>query len=86
VSEDIGRVAAGAGPAGWPPGPAGGKAGRQRRPTGAPPPLPYPAAITTTAWLVLAAVVLAAAFVAVQVAPWLRLMTGLARGCCASWR
>jgi tRNA A-37 threonylcarbamoyl transferase component Bud32/membrane-associated phospholipid phosphatase len=72
VSEDIGRVAAGDGPAGVPPGPAAGKAHRQRRPTGAPPPLPHPVTITTTAWLVLAAVVLAGAFVAAQEAPWLR--------------
>ena len=72
MSEDIGRVAAGDGPAGLPPGPAAGKAHRQRRPTGAPPPLPHPATITTTAWLVLAAVVLAAACVAAQGGPWLR--------------
>ena len=66
MSEDIGRVAAGDGPAGLPPGPAAGKAHRQRRPSGAPPPLPHPVTITTTAWLVLAAVVLAAACVAAQ--------------------
>ena len=65
-------MAAGDGPAGLPPGPAAGKAHRQRRPTGAPPPLPHPATITTTAWLVLAAVALAAACVAAQEAPWLR--------------
>jgi tRNA A-37 threonylcarbamoyl transferase component Bud32 len=72
VSEDIGRVAAGDGPAGLPPGPAAGKAQRQRRPTGAPPPLPHPVAITTTAWLVLAAIGLAAAFVVAQRTSWLR--------------
>ena len=55
-----------------PPGPAAGRAHRQRRPSGAPPPLPHPATITTTAWLVLAAVVLAAACVAAQGGPWLR--------------
>ncbi len=71
MSEDVGRVAAGD-RAGLPPGPAAGKAHRQRRPTGAPPPLPHPVTITTTAWLVLAAVALAAAFVAAQEAPWLR--------------
>ena len=65
-------MAAGDGPAGVPPGPAAGRHTRQRRPTGAPPPLPHPAMITTTAWLVLAAVVLAAACVAAQGAPWLR--------------
>jgi hypothetical protein len=72
VSEDIGRVAAGDGLAGLPPGPAAGKAHRQRRPSGAPPPLPHPATITTTAWLVLAAIALAAAFAAAQDTPWLR--------------
>ena len=50
-----------------------GKGRRQRRPTGAPPPLPHPVAITTTAWLVLAALVLAGAFVAAQHTPWLRM-------------
>src|SRR5262249_38627480 len=35
-------------------------------------PLPHPFTITTTAWLVLAAVVLIAAFVASQHTPWLR--------------
>jgi hypothetical protein len=65
-------VAAGDGPAGLPPGPAAGKAGRQRRPTGTPPPLPHPVTFTTTAWLVLAAVVLAAAFVVAQRTSWLR--------------
>ena len=64
---------AGDGPASLPPGPAVRKARRQRRPTGAPPPLPHPVTITTTAWLVLAAVVLAAAFVASQHTPWLRI-------------
>ena len=72
MSEDIGRVAAGHGAAGVPPGAAAGKGRRQRRPTGAPPPLPHPVTITTTAWLVLAAVVLAGAFVASQHTSWLR--------------
>jgi hypothetical protein len=49
-----------------------GKGRRQRRPTGAPPPLPHPVTITTTAWLILAALVLAGAFVASQHTPWLR--------------
>ena len=56
-----------------PPGPAAGRARRQRRPTGAPPPLPHPVTITTTAWLVVAAVVLAGAFLASQHTPWLRI-------------
>jgi membrane-associated phospholipid phosphatase len=55
-----------------PPGPAVGKGRRQRRPTGAPPPLPHPVTITTTAWLVVAAVGLTGAFVASQHTPWLR--------------
>ena len=46
---------------------------RQRRPTGAPPPLPHPIAITTTAWLLFAAVIVAAAFVVSERTPWLRL-------------
>ena len=66
-------MAAGDGPASSPPGPAVHKARRQRRPTGAPPPLPHPVTITTTAWLVLVAMVLAAAFVASQHTPWLRI-------------
>ncbi|HET7243544.1 MAG TPA: hypothetical protein VFJ07_01815 [Streptosporangiaceae bacterium] len=72
MSEDIGRVAAGNGPASFPPGAAAGKGRRQRRPTGAPPPLPHPITITTTAWLTVAAVVLAGAFVASQHTSWLR--------------
>ena len=72
MSEDIGREAAGDGRAGLPPGPAAGKAHRQRRPTGAPPPLPHRFTITTTAWLVLAAIALAAAFVVAQRTSWLR--------------
>ncbi len=52
--------------------PAVGKARRQRRPTGAPPPLPHPVTISSRTWLVLVAVSLAAAFVAAQRTPWLR--------------
>jgi membrane-associated phospholipid phosphatase len=66
VSEHIGRVTAGDGP-------AVGKGRRQRRPTGAPPPLPHPVTITTTAWVVVAVVGLSAAFVASQHTPWLRI-------------
>ena len=61
MSQDIGRMA------------AGDKTRRQRRPTGAPPPLPHPVTITTTAWLVLVAIVLTGAFVASQHTPWLRI-------------
>src|SRR5215467_5943009 len=56
-----------------PPGPAVHKTRRQRRPTGAPPPLPHPVTITTTAWLILAALVVAGAFAASQHTPWLRI-------------
>ena len=72
MSDDTRHTAAGDGRSTGPPGPAVGKGRRQRRPAGAPPPLPHPVTITTTAWLVLAAVVLAAAFVASQHGPWLR--------------
>ena len=65
MSEHIGRVAAGDGP-------AVGRGRRQRRPTGAPPPLPHPVSITTTAWVVVAVVGLTGAFVASQRTPWLR--------------
>ena len=71
MSDNIRQVAAGDGAASQP-DQAVGKGRRQRRPTGAPPPLPHPVTIGTTVWLVLAAVVLAAAFVASQHGPWLR--------------
>ena len=54
------------------PGPAVRKAPR-RRPTGAPPPLPHPVSVTTRAWLVLAAVVLAGVIVISVRGPSLRL-------------
>ena len=73
MSEHIGRAAAGNGRAAVPPGPAAHTGRRQRRPTGAPPPLPHPVIITTTAWLVLVAVALAGAFLAAQHTPWLRI-------------
>jgi tRNA A-37 threonylcarbamoyl transferase component Bud32/membrane-associated phospholipid phosphatase len=72
LSDDTRRIAAGDGAASLPPGAAAGKGRRQRRPTGAPPPLPHPVTLGTTAWLVLAALVLTAAFVASQHGPWLR--------------
>ena len=55
------------------PGSAVHRTRRQRRPTGAPPPLPHPFAVSTTAWLVLGAVALAGAFLASQHTPWLRI-------------
>jgi hypothetical protein len=45
---------------------------RQRRPTGAPPPLPHPLTLSTTAWLLVAAVVLAGAFLVSELTPWRR--------------
>ena len=45
----------------------------RRRPTGAPPPLPHPVSVTTTAWLVLGAVVLAGVIVISLRAPSLRI-------------
>ena len=73
MGDDIGRVAAGNGRASLPPGPAVHKDRRKRRPTGAPPPLPHPFTISTTAWLILGAVALAGAFLASQHTPWLRI-------------
>jgi hypothetical protein len=71
LSETAGRVAGGDSPASLV-GAAADKAHRRRRPTGEPPPLPHPVTVTTAAWLALAAIVLAAAFVATQHTPWLR--------------
>src|SRR5262249_38673675 len=48
------------------------RARRQRRPTGAPPPLPHPITISTTAWLILAVVIVTAAFLFSEQTPWLR--------------
>jgi hypothetical protein len=46
---------------------------RNRRPTGAPPPLPHPVSVTTRAWLILAVAVLAAVIAVSVRAPSLRL-------------
>ncbi len=72
MSDNVERVVAGDGPAGLPPGSSARRTGRQRRPTGAPPPLPRPIALSTTAWLVLVAVILAGAFLVSQHTPSLR--------------
>jgi tRNA A-37 threonylcarbamoyl transferase component Bud32 len=72
LSEHIGRAVAGNGRA-TVPGPVIRKGRRQRRPTGAPPPLPHPVILTTTAWLILLAMILAGAFLASQHTPWLRI-------------
>ena len=73
MSDDFEPVATHDGQAVRPPASAVGKVRRQRRPTGAPPPLPHPITISTTAWLVLGSVVLAGAFLASQHTPWLRI-------------
>ena len=73
MSEKVETVTPRAGTATLPPGPAVHKDRRQRRPTGAPPPLPHPITISTTAWLILGAVALAGAFLASQHTPWLRI-------------
>ena len=46
------------------------RTGHQRRPTGAPPPLPRRIAVTTTAWVALAAVLVAGAFLVSERTPW----------------
>jgi len=75
VSEKAERAAAPAGPAapvGLPSDSPVQRTHRQRRPTGAPPPLPHPIAISTTAWLLLAVVIVAGAFLISERGPWLR--------------
>jgi membrane-associated phospholipid phosphatase/tRNA A-37 threonylcarbamoyl transferase component Bud32 len=44
----------------------------QRRPTGTPPPLPHPISVSTTAWVLLAVVIVAFAFLFSEITPWLR--------------
>jgi membrane-associated phospholipid phosphatase len=73
LSDNVWPVATGNGQSSLPSGTATGKTRRQRRPTGAPPPLPHRITINTTAWLILAAVVVAGAFAATQHTLWLRI-------------
>ena len=73
MSEDVEPVGTHDGQAAWPPGSAVGKVRRQRRPTGAPPPLPRPTFVTTAVWIVLVAVALTGATMTVLYSPWLRL-------------
>ena len=83
MGENTERTEAPPGPAspsgpGPPPGPGppsrpGPRTARQRRPTGAPPPLPHPFTISTTAWLVLAVLIVACAFLFSAHTPWLGL-------------
>jgi membrane-associated phospholipid phosphatase len=46
------------------------RTGRQRRPSGAPPPLPRRIAVTTTAWAALAAILVTGTFLVSERAPW----------------
>ena len=48
------------------------RARRQRRPTGAPPPLPRRIALSTTAWLLLVVVTVSGGFLAAENTPWRR--------------
>jgi membrane-associated phospholipid phosphatase len=73
VSENTERAEAPAAPPAQAPPAQAPRTARQRRPTGAPPPLPHPLRFTTTAWLVLAVVILAGAFSFSGYTPWLRL-------------
>jgi len=70
MSEDIERTVSSAVPPGSVPA---HRTARQRRPTGAPPPLPHPFTISTTAWLVLTVVIVACAFLISAHTPWLGL-------------
>jgi hypothetical protein len=70
MSEDTERTDSPAAPPGSVPA---HRTARQRRPTGAPPPLPHPFTISTTAWLVLAVVIVACAFLISAHTPWLGL-------------
>ena len=72
MTENAGTVSPPAGTAAPSPGRAGRRPARRRRPTGAPPPLPHPVSVTTTAWLVLAVAVLAGAILVSVRAPSLR--------------
>src|SRR5271166_1482937 len=73
VTENAGTVTPLDGTAAPSPGPAVRRPARRRRPTGAPPPLPHPVSVTTTAWLILAVAVLAGAILVSVRAPSLRL-------------
>jgi tRNA A-37 threonylcarbamoyl transferase component Bud32 len=81
VSEDVERTSAPPGPPGTAEAageaePSGGAPARQtlrqRRPTGTPPPLPHPIAVSTTAWLLLAVVAVTSAFLVSELTPWRR--------------
>jgi membrane-associated phospholipid phosphatase len=76
VSEKAEHTTTPAAPVGLPRDAPAQRTRRQRRPTGAPPPLPHPIAISTTAWLLLAVVIVAGAFLISERGPWLRLGDG----------
>ncbi len=73
MSEKVERTTAPPAVAGLPTDTPAQRARRRRRPTGAPPPLPHPLAISTTAWLLFTVVILASAFLISERTPWLRL-------------
>jgi membrane-associated phospholipid phosphatase len=73
LSKDIEPVATRDGPVTPPPDAVIRKVRRQRRPTGAPPPLPRPTFVSTAILLTLVAVALAGATLSVLHTPWLRL-------------
>jgi membrane-associated phospholipid phosphatase len=76
VSEKAERVTAPAdppSPVGLPRDSPAQRARPQRRPTGAPPPLPHPISFSTTAWLLLVVVLVTGAFLISERTPWLRL-------------
>jgi tRNA A-37 threonylcarbamoyl transferase component Bud32/membrane-associated phospholipid phosphatase len=72
MSEEAETVISPDSPVNLTPGAAVHRTGRQRRPTGAPPPLPHPFTITTAAWLFLTLAVLAVAFLVSLHSPALR--------------
>jgi membrane-associated phospholipid phosphatase len=68
MSEDTEHTVSPAGPPGNVPAQ---RTARQRRPTGAPPPLPHPFRVSTTAWLVLAVAIVACIFLFSAHTQWL---------------
>jgi tRNA A-37 threonylcarbamoyl transferase component Bud32 len=68
MSEDTERTVSPGGPPGNVPAQ---RTARQRRPTGAPPPLPHPFRVSTTAWLVLAVAIVACIFLFSAHTQWL---------------
>ena len=83
MSEDTERTVSPAAPPGNVPGQ---RTARQRRPTGAPPPLPHPVRVSTTAWLVLAVVIVSCAFLISAHTRGSGSETGPAPGSCACSR